>query len=196
MSTNLKYALTMVKASVTKHYKIMVIKINLSSASFFWLGNHDAALTFALGTVEGIIGELHELVHVFRILGEAGNADAEGDLHRPLFYGDPYILSGEEVHETKGYPVRKRLACSGQHDYELVTTVAGRYIGRTHGQAYTPRKLLEHHIAHLMPVIVIHILEVVNVEHDAGEGLLVAFCLGNFEPQGFNKVPEVVQSGH
>ena len=76
--------------------------------------------------------------------------------------------------EILGHLQRLVAARLGQRQRELLAAVAGEHFLFAHARAHAPRQLLEHVVAGEVPVLVVDLLEVVDVEHHQRQRPLVA----------------------
>jgi hypothetical protein len=64
----------------------------------------------------------------------------------------------------------------GQHDCEFVAAKAGAGITQAHFIIYTLGNLAQHSVAGEVSVLVVDALEMIDIDHEARYGLVIALC--------------------
>ncbi|HEY2897389.1 MAG TPA: hypothetical protein VGJ12_09655, partial [Gemmatimonadaceae bacterium] len=135
--------------------------------------SNDTIPSGRLGDVERIVGGLHELLPgVNTRVGKCRHAGADAARqHAPLVFElmRLYLLTRAfgERHPGVEHGARKK-------DHEFLSPVTADPVDVACGVLEELRELGEHEIADLVAVRIVHLLEVVDVEHDDGQRLVQA----------------------
>src|SRR5450759_148388 len=127
-----------------------------------------------LGTVERAVRAVEQICRRLDLgLGEIGYADAHGEAER-IALPDVELVRLDLVAESLRKRNRAGLARLGNGDHELVAAVAGDGIDAARGPSEEEGDFDEHLVAREMPERVVHILELVDVDHQDAEWRVVA----------------------
>lgn len=83
---------------------------------------------------------------------------------------------------------------AGEQQHELLSAVPTRTIDLAHFVAENPRELLEHRVAGLVAVCVVHALEAIEIAHHAPERLVQSFRVLEHLAQPLLEVPSIVEA--
>ena len=122
----------------------------------------DAVASGALGVVERGVGRGHQPLGVARVVGHRRHAGA--DRHRRLAH-----RAGDAVAHAFGDPHRVLAGAPGQEHDELVAAVASGDVEVLGVGDERVGDLTQHRVAGQVPVGVVHLLEVVDVEHEQAQ---------------------------
>jgi hypothetical protein len=82
----------------------------------------------------------------------------------------------------------------GQKDHNLFTTVPSNEVYLSDRTLAALRELLQDFIADRMPITVIDLLEIVDIEHHTAKGPLHALCPGEFDSAQLKETAAILQA--
>jgi hypothetical protein len=144
-----------------------------------------------LGTVERLIGPGEQPIEL--VVGlEFGHADAHGDADRPGRAGDRQGLDRRA--QSLGHLDRVAVHLGQQHG-ELLAAAAAEHAGIAHIGLQRPGHGTDHIVADAVPERVVHLLEVVDVDHHGGQRPIVALRDVEQPRRQVGEVPPVEHAG-
>ena len=144
-----------------------------------------------LGAVHGHVGRLGQRVEVVSVLRKQRNAHRRG--HRELVVVDLVRLARRLLQFASDPGCAPRI-CSGQKQDELITAQARDRVFVAHHGAQPFGDFHQQYIAHPMAERVVHMLEVIQIQEDDGQGRLVVLCQPNGLLRAFCQQGPVGQS--
>ena len=155
---------------------------------------NDAIASRFLCDVERVVGGSHQGVALFHLWvrpsrhAKAGRAREGSARKRECIVLDAFAHPLGEVHGVLDLG-------AGEEQHELLAAIPSNAIDLARLLPQNVGKLLEHFVAGLMPVRVVHALELVEIAHHEREGLLQALRMREHLVDAFVEVAAVVQAG-
>ena len=149
--------------------------------------------TPGLGLVHGGISAAQQPLQIGGIVWIQGNADADAGVGL-----SPLDVEGgvKFLQDTPGRDADRLLTVgTGQHNHELVPSQSGQGIGAANALREPPRHLLEKSVPELVPLGVVDVLEIVEIEEQNGNRLLRTVGQGQGFLQTIQKERTVGQAG-
>jgi len=142
--------------------------------------------------IETLIGDANELIRVFRILGENGDAVihayGDGKLQRLEHLGKHRLDAAAQRERLRGIRLR-------QQECELIAADAEGRVRCAQGFLQRSRSQAQYLITAGMAVLVIDFLEAVQVEGNQTQRLAIAARAIEFLVESFGEEPAIVEAG-
>src|SRR2546427_1712957 len=156
--------------------------------------SRDGVPARGLGTVQRPVRGHQEVALARLARVELREPDADRDETRRIAEPAPYAFDPGAQRFRHPRPALEVRA--GQDDHELVATIARRHVRGAHGvpdlAGHRPQDL----VARLVPVLVVHFLEAVEVQEQDREPLIAALAALDLEGQPVTQDPVGRQAGH
>src|SRR5919106_3528386 len=132
-------------------------------------GGDDPVAALELGLVEGLVGGPQQLLGRGGVLGEAGQADGDGQPHPPTVAVAAERLAVGGPAELLGHGQAALQVGLGQDEHELLAAVAGEGVDVADAAGDPAPELDQHLVAPLVAEAIVDQLEVVDVQHEQGQ---------------------------
>ena len=129
-------------------------------------GEQHAIAAAALGPVERLVGGQQDARGVDTVARVLGDAAADAQAAERLLLGEREGVARDQGAELLGGRERLRRVGLGLDQQELLAAEAAEHVALAHALVHQARELLQQPIAGQMPVRVVVVLEVVDVEHE------------------------------